>query len=105
MSPIWGSNPYATSPPARNPYLPNPSASSAPRTPRYQPTSSRNPPSAHRCRVPPKGIYLSNWKRSGLPIERSNAVYGSRDSRNYINRRISKENAEGQVKLGGKGKG
>ena len=41
--------------------------------------------------------YLGTWKNSGLHVAVSNAVYGSRDNSDRINRRISKETSHGVV--------
>ena len=49
-----------------------------------------NPVSNSPQRQKPKGILLGTWKRSGVHAAHANAVYGSRDVRNRINRRIAK---------------
>lgn len=67
----------------------------------YTPTFFVNPPSHYRRRVNPRGIYLGTWRRSGLPVDRNNTVYGSRDRRHRINRRINKEIEGGIVVQGG----
>ncbi len=78
---------------------------STPRTPRVsrpaQRGSGSGSGSGHRRRVEPKGIYLGSWRGSGLPANVSNAVYGSRDVFNRINRRISKEDNQGHIIWGG----
>ncbi len=75
---------------------------STPRHNRMQPApSSRNPPSSSKQRVRPKGIYLGVWNKSGLPAGVANAVYGSRDVKDRINRRIAKVDVAGTVVLGG----
>jgi hypothetical protein len=55
-------------------------------------SSTSSPP-----RSPPKGIFLGTWKHAGLPSGQSNAVYGSRDRLQRINRRISKVDGRGMV--------
>lgn len=44
---------------------------------------------------------MDTWRGSGLPATQANAVYGSRDRRNRINRRVSKATNEGTVVTGG----
>lgn len=61
--------------------------SSLPRRPRPK----RKSTSFKDRRVDPAGIYLGTWKWSGLPAEDANAVYGFRNRRGYVNRRISKK--------------
>lgn len=71
--------------------------------PRMQSTpASRNPPSSSRQRLKPKGILLGTWSKSGLHADQSNAVYGSRDIKDRINRRIAKVDMAGSVVLGGR---
>lgn len=69
--------------------------------PRPQSPASANPPSGSRRRLKPRGILVGTWKRSGLHAASSNAVYASRDIKNRINRRISKEDGTGKVVHGG----
>ncbi|KAI4208824.1 MAG: hypothetical protein LQ351_008165 [Letrouitia transgressa] len=57
-------------------------------------------PSSSRPRLTPRGILLGTWKNSGLPPARSHAVYGSRDAKDRINRRISKVGLDGEVIMG-----
>lgn len=51
-------------------------------------------------RYNPRGLLLRTWKHTGLDAVRANAVYGSRDKQNGINRRISKESPTGQLASG-----
>lgn len=44
---------------------------------------------------------MGTWSLSGLPLHRSNAVYASRDRRNRVNRRVSKEDNMGNIITGG----
>lgn len=60
-----------------------------------------NPASASERRQKPLGVYLGTWKQSGPTASGRNAVYGSRDRKNRINRRISKEDDQGNVIRGG----
>ena len=60
----------------------------------------KNPARSTPRRQNPRGILLGVWKRAG-PVTAKNAVYGSRDVRNRINRRISKLDLHGTVVLGG----
>ena len=64
--------------------------------------ASSHPPSSHHRRMEPRGVYLGTWINSGLPAANSNAVYGSRDRKDRINRRISKEDNYGRVVIGGR---
>ncbi|KAL8688233.1 MAG: hypothetical protein Q9218_005806 [Villophora microphyllina] len=68
----------------------------------FTPSSSRSqhPPTPSPQRLVPKGILLGSWKNSGLHAN-ANAVYGSRDVRNRINRRIAKVSVAGTVVVGG----
>lgn len=73
-----------------------------PRMPSPPPLPSRNPASSSRQRIKPKGILLGTWARAGVHADQSpNAVYGSRDRLNRINRRIAKVDIVGEVVLGG----
>ena len=75
-------------------------STTTPTTP-LMPSHVRNPPSGNRRRYTPKGVYLGSWNRSGLHAMESNAVYGSSDGRGRVNRRISKEDNNGRVVVGG----
>ena len=55
------------------------------------PNRSSNPATPTKRRFDPKGILLGTWKGSGLHAGHANAVFGSRDVYDRINRRISKE--------------
>ena len=57
--------------------------------------------SHNRRRTQVVGVCLGTWSHSGLPAEASNAVYGSRDKRGRINRRISKQTMGGVLVVGG----
>lgn len=48
-----------------------------------------------------RGLLLGTWKHAGLDAVRANAVYGSCDKQNRINRRIPKESPTGQMASGG----
>lgn len=72
----------------RTPGTPAPPRARTPRTP-------RKPPWTGRRRGTPKGVYLGTWRRPGLHAAQVNAVYGSRDRQDRINRRISKETNQG----------
>ena len=91
-----------STPSSHRPAAPPPSTSSS-----YRPgfsrllTYSANPPNRSHRRINPRGIYLGIWRLAGLPASASNAVYGSRDRRDRINRRISKKDAAGNVVLNG----
>lgn len=83
-----------------------PPPSAPPRTPHADRTQSQPfsaaPPSTSRQRLKPKGILLGTWTESGLHASASvNAVYGSRDRHNRINRRIAKVDIAGRTVLGG----
>ena len=52
-------------------------------------------------RINPRGLVLRVWKNSKLRAYLSNAVYRSRDKRNRINRRNSKQSPRGDVVVGG----
>jgi len=61
-----------------------------------------NPSSSTPQRLKPKGILLGTWKHAGLPAGTpANAVYGSRDKKNRINRRVVKVDSSGTMVLGG----
>ncbi len=72
------------------------------RTPRSRnPVYGPSPGTPSKRRMNPRGIPLGTWNQSGLRAELANAVYGSRDIKNRINRRISKESVTGRVVTGG----
>lgn len=71
------------------------------RTPSPPRRTARNHPTPQKRRLDPRGVLLGTWKHSGLPAVQSNAVFGSRDALNRINRRISKETPSGAVVQGG----
>ena len=52
-----------------------------------------------RC-IDPRGLLFGTWKGAELRAVHSNAVYGSRDIKNRIKRRISKESPSGNVVVG-----
>lgn len=74
---------------------------SAPPTPSSRPSYAAMPGTPQKRRLDPRGILLGTWKHSGLHADNANAVYGSRDIKNRINRRISKESPLGRVVTGG----
>lgn len=74
-----------------------PRGTTASRAPIYQ----AMPGTPQKRRVDPRGLLLGTWKLSGLPADSANAVYGSRDKKNRINRRISKQSPSGAVVSGG----
>ncbi len=90
---------FRPSPPPFNPS--RPTTPPAPPSPpgHWVPTS--NPASASKRRQKPLGVYLGTWKQSGPTASGRNAVYGSRDRKNRINRWISKEDDQGNVIRGG----
>jgi len=63
--------------------------------------SPATPGSAARRRTQPKGVFVGKWRHSRLSPRAANAVYASRDNRGYVNRRVSKEDNEGNVVVGG----
>ncbi|KAL8650400.1 MAG: hypothetical protein Q9226_005160 [Calogaya cf. arnoldii] len=74
------------------------------RKPPFGPPSSK-PPTPQRRRMVPKGVLFGEWKLSfhgGLQVRSlRNCIYGSRDSLGRILLRVSKEDLEGNVVLGG----
>lgn len=84
-----------------NPPPPTPSTPHGPSSMQSDPPHSDNPPSASKQRLKPKGILLGTWSDSELQAAVSNAVYGSRDVMNRINRRVNKVSMDGLVVLGG----
>ncbi len=87
--------------PTRRPGPANPNR--MPRVPPVTPPRVRRtrPAASSPRRKQPLGVYLGTWRGSGLPSAQANAVYGSRDSLNRINRRVSKETNHGTIVDGG----
>ena len=83
--------------PSTPPPFPFESAGSSSRPPTYAPM----PGTPQKRRYDPRGLLLGTWKHAGLDAVRANAVYGSRDKQDRINRRISKESPTGQLASGG----
>ena len=54
-----------------------------------------------RRRTRPVGVFLGTWRNSGLEAAASPSVYGSRDRRGRINRRLSKWTPAGVLVTGG----
>lgn len=63
-------------------------AGSRPHTP-PPPRTSSNPATPSKRRFKPKGILLGTWKGSGLHADHANAVFGSRDFYDRINRPLT----------------
>ena len=82
-----------------HPSAPSTASSASPTPISRQPDYVVNPVTPSRRRFDPRGILLETWKGSELSAVTSNAVYGSRDVRNRINRRISKESPDGRVMM------
>ena len=76
-----------------------PRPNTPPTPPFHMPGPSRNPASGTPQRLKPRGILLGTWAKSGLHAGASNAVYGSRDKHDRINRRIAKVDVAGRVVL------
>ena len=99
----------ASSPPPSSqppPTFSQPSPSVFPQTSHADRTQSQSfsaaPPTNSCQRLKPKGILLGTWTESGLHASASvNAVYGSRDIKNRINRRVAKVDIAGRTVLGG----
>ena len=72
-----------------------------PPTPSSRPKYAAMPGTPQKRRLDPRGLLLGTWKASGLQADEANAVYWSRDVKNRINRRISKESPLGRVVMGG----
>ena len=70
-------------------------------TPSSRPSYAAMPEIPQKRHLDPRGLLLGTWKGSGLHADRANAVYGSRDVKNRINRRISKESPLGRVVVSG----
>ena len=74
-----------------------PSKSRPPAGSRSHPGYAPKPARPQKRRHEPAGILLGTWRLSGLPASQANAVYGSRDKKNRINRRISKQSPSGAI--------
>ncbi|KAL8689012.1 MAG: hypothetical protein Q9218_005218, partial [Villophora microphyllina] len=78
------------------------SAASSRSSPIFPP--SRQPATPSKRRQDPKGVMIGTWKHSfpGSPsASRGNAVYASRDRNGRVCRRLSKEDPDGNVVVGG----
>lgn len=84
-------------------FVPHPSFSAArllrtsivvhPRLPR----AAKKPPFVNRRRINSKDVYLGTWRGSNWFTAQANAVYGSRNRQDRINRRIFKATNDGTV--------
>jgi len=90
---------FRPSPPPFNPS--RPTTPPAPPSPPAHWVPTSNPASASKLRQKPLGVYSGTWKQSGPTAIGRNAVYGSRDRENRINKGISKEDDQGNVIRGG----
>jgi hypothetical protein len=57
--------------------------------------------SPSKRRVEPKGVYIGTWHKGDYRVPAVNAVYASVDSKGRVNRRISKQDILGNIRLDG----
>ena len=80
-----------------HPTTPPPQPSDAPRRPDRASKAAMTP---KKQRHVPARIFLGNWRHVRLPAHLANAVYRSRDARDHINQRVSKESSTRTTILG-----